>query len=210
MEARTFKKFGGEIIEDLGQYLRDYLSKKPNERIYLGCDSVDYTSKIQYAVAVCMHNPEFGKGVHFVFCKDVVKKTKLKSGYAKEENWHIDNRLWGEFTRVQEVAEYLEKELGGFLPRYTKVELEKLGWKSHQNKLVDVCIDVNPEKFRKQKGVIKENKSNRQFDESVGFLSGQGYRVTTKPEAWAASCAADLVCKSTHKRKRKRRYGKRK
>lgn len=205
MENRVFKKVGGEFIEDLGQYLRDYLSKKPGERVYIGCDSVDLTTKIQYAVAVCMHNPEYGKGVHFVFYKETVPKTKLKYGYAKEEDWHIDGRLWGEITRVEEVASYLEIELEGVLPRYTVGQLKKMGYEPHQIKHVDINIDVNPEKYRKQKGVVKENKSNRQFDASVGFLSSQGYRVITKPDAWAASCAADMVCQNSYRRKRYRR-----
>ena len=53
-------------------------------------------------------------------------------------------------------------------------------------KLVDIDLDFNPN---------KKWGSNVVHDSAVGMLKGCGFRVRTKPRAWAASCAADLLCK---------------
>ena len=47
-------------------------------------------------------------------------------------------------------------------------------------------MDVNPN---------KRWGSHAAYQEVVGWVQGSGYRYFTKPNAWAASSAADLLCK---------------
>ena len=37
--------------------------------------------------------------------------------------------------------------------------------------------------------------SGKYHDELVGFVTSQGFEALSKPNAWAATCVADLVCK---------------
>ena len=36
---RRFRKFGGEMVNDLGLYVKKHIEKFPDETIYVGCDS---------------------------------------------------------------------------------------------------------------------------------------------------------------------------
>jgi len=51
---------------------------------------------------------------------------------------------------------------------------------------ITVDCDVNPDNL---------HNSNCAYNASTGWVIGSGYKVRTKPEAWAASRAADLLCK---------------
>jgi predicted RNase H-related nuclease YkuK (DUF458 family) len=212
---KRFKKFGGEQVPNLAEYLRLYL--KDNIRngypinVYIGCDSETFRRQVQYATVAAVYDTFRKDGVHYVFAKERTEKayTKIQSTGNKEADKEqlkslrrdvIYKRIWGEVERVLEVAEYLEAELGGYLKRYTAEELVKMprydgkpgNLGAHQNKLVDVDIDVNP-----IAGDEGQNKSNMVYESAVGLLTGMGYRVRCKPYAWAASCSADLNCKRT-------------
>lgn len=106
-----------------------------------------------------------GHGGHVIF----------KREYIKPKICSMFERLWQEVEYSRIAGEYLEKELSGVYRRINANE-----------KLVDIDLDFNPSaKF----------KSNAVHDSGVGMLRGLGYRVRTKPGAWASSCAADLLCK---------------
>ena len=158
----SFKKFGGEIIPDLGEYVRDYISKYPDVKVFVGCDSEQYRNHTQYAVVVVLYHEK--NGGHYIFYREKVKK--IKDLFA---------RLWREVEQVLAVGEYLEKELEGFYKRENPLE-----------KLVELHIDLNPNPM---------HKSNSVFSVGVGTLKGHGFRVKTKPHAWAASCSSDLICR---------------
>lgn len=51
---------------------------------------------------------------------------------------------------------------------------------------VTVDLDINPD---------LTYKSNQAHDAAVGLMKGYQFNVRTKPEAFAATCAADLLCK---------------
>lgn len=53
-------------------------------------------------------------------------------------------------------------------------------------KTITVDCDVNPNSL---------HNSNCAYNTTTGWVVGSGYKVRTKPEAWAASRAADLLCK---------------
>lgn len=195
-----FKKFGGEIIDDLGQYVRDYISAHDDVQIFVGCDSEQYKKYTKYAVTVCLYHT--GKGAHVIFKTENAKCPEGKHMKIK----HIGERLWSEVEMVKIVADYLDSALSGHVRRFTEDELILMDLEPIQNKLVEVHVDFNPNpstpikisRKKRQRSSIRKmtiNRSNELWSAAVGYLVGNGYRVKTKPDAWAASCAADLICK---------------
>lgn len=172
-----FRKYGGEHITDLGEYIRNYLTTNlkinPHSeiKIYVGTDSEQYRNFTRYATVVVLYHVR--NGAHYVYKDEKVKRVK-----------EIHQRLWNEVLRTFEIAEYLETELAGV---YKRLEPDK--------KLVDVDVDLNPS---------PKWKSNAVFDQGVGFLAGAGYRVKWKNDSFASSSAADLVCRK-RRRSRKRK-----
>jgi len=87
----------------------------------------------------------------------------------KENKTHdIFTRIWTEITYSVEVAEIVCETV--------KIQREEI--------VID--IDVNPN---------EHEGSNVVFNASVGYIKGIGFGVRAKPDSWAASCSADLLCK---------------
>jgi len=88
---------------------------------------------------------------------------------ASEKTEKMDNlrqRLMIEAMRSLEVGWFLDKKID-------------------QNRIVTIHLDVNDSiKF----------KSGKYKDELVGFVTAQGFECQHKPNAWAASWAADKFC----------------
>lgn len=93
-----FKKFGGEIIDDLGVYLREYYAQYPDIQIYIGTDSAQHGKVTKYATAISLLHP--GKGVHVIFKRVTVKRVK-----------DMFSRLWNEVEYTREVADYVQENL---------------------------------------------------------------------------------------------------
>ena len=201
-----FKKFGGHVIEDLGKYLRDYLSEYPNTSVYVGTDSQNAGRENCYVTVVALYDEDRKDGVHYIFAKTYGKR--IDDTFLK---------MWEEVEKSLEVANYLEEELEGYLKRFSSDELLKIksdelrkpvserdlsksSYGVHQTKLVGIDVDVNPD-FGGGR-----NKSNTAYIASKSYLTGFGYRVRYKPHAWSASCAADFRLK----RKKRRRPHKKK
>lgn len=169
---KGFKKFGAEEISDLGEYARDYLRKHKedlqNIKILVGCDAEEHTKYWHYGTVVMFYHE--GKGAHYVHRKNDFVQRPAKRKTLPEE---IFQKIWGEVERVHEVCEYLEKELDGHLPR-----------RDPNKKLVEAHVDINSD---------PAEKSHIVYSAATGFFRGANYEVKTKPHAWAASCAADLV-----------------
>lgn len=168
-----FKLFGGEMIPDLGEYLRTYISKEKNCKIYVGTDSAQRGAHTYYATAVCLYDEKVKKGVHVVFTRE--KEPRVRDTFT---------RLWGEAERTKNVAEYIDKELEGYALR-----------DYNYGKLCVIDLDFNPSPTHKSHGIFRENKSHSAYKACVGWLEGEGFKVRSKPDSWAASCAADLLCK---------------
>lgn len=218
MENKKFKKFGGKVLEDLGQYVREHIEKFPDETIYIGCDSDVRRNgrKIMYADVVAFYDNDRNDGVHYIFNRELTKGSQVKFKKTGEKNKdkelhkknltsHIYLRIWHEVERLYEMGEYFERELEGKYKRYSIEELVKMGYKSNQDKLVDIDIDINPTagwtswqmeliRMGKSPGIPK-NRSHIVYEAAKAFLEGKGYRVRFKPHSWAASCAADIICK---------------
>jgi len=215
---RKFKNFGGQVITDLGEYAREHLRKHPGETIYVGCDSDVRRNgrKVMYADVIAFYNNELKTGVHYIYNRELldgvhVKTPKTgdaaadKKAQRKALTSAIFQRIWGEVMRLEEMAEYFEKELDGVYPRKTTEELVKMGYGAHQSKLIDIDIDINPNpgwspyqieliKMGKEPGIPK-NRSYIVYDAAKSYLEGKGYRVRFKPNSWCATCAADMICK---------------
>lgn len=93
--------------------------------------------------------------------------TREKDKKFGKDRGSLFTRLWGEVSRIVETAIYL-KENG--------IEIDDIG--TH--------VDAN---YKKQ------HASNMIYDSAIGWLRGEGFDVKGKPEAWAATYAANRYCR---------------
>lgn len=210
MYKDKFKKFGGEWIPDIVEYIKEYVKERPGITISVGCDSLQKRRRTLYAMTIMMYNHDIRNGAHVVFFRESVPKVK---------NTFV--RLQKEAEYAQDIAEYLNDELGKFYQRKDIDDLKRKQYKYHidrcdgkhehvelhnlenfvsnmiltdyekvrEYKLVDIHLDFNP--------VLNEgkNQSNISYHSFVPALRGMGYRVFAKPIAYAATSAADLLLK---------------
>ncbi len=217
IELEGFKKYYiEETISDLGQYVRNYLEKFPDEKIFIGCDSIVFKRTVNYASVIAFYD-EFRKcGVHYIFKKEHIKREKPKFTSTgdkgkdrelakKQLSSIIFNRIWVEVEKLELMAQYFEKELEGYYKRYTPEELVSMGYSAHQDKLIDIHVDINPNPGYNSRQLdlisngidpgMPKNKSYLAYESAKAYLEGLGYRVTFKPKSWAANTAADAICK---------------
>lgn len=182
----VFKKFGGEKIEDVCQYICDYVTKYPGVVVAVGCDSQQLRKSVCYAVAISMYDPAEKHGGHIIFMREFVKcGPKPKGGMGKDDGKRFE-RLYTEVQKVQEYCDMIHNALYSIGYKHPgKSEDEEVLF----DKLVDAHIDLNPDPGNGR------NKSNMVWATGKGMLEGMGYRTFTKPDAYCASYAADLVCK---------------
>jgi predicted RNase H-related nuclease YkuK (DUF458 family) len=152
---KKFQSKDGVVIENIVEYVRNWINENKNSDIYIGCDSQETYAKITYVTTICLYQQ--GKGAHVIYCKE----HELKTNKGKT-NMHT--RLWAEVTKSIEVADSLK-------------DLERR---------ITVHVDYNS----------KENeKSNQLYEAGIGYAKSMGYDAVGKPDAWAASSAADNYCR---------------
>jgi len=209
-----FKKFSGEFIPDIIEYLKDSIEKDPMITITVGCDSIQTRRKTVYAITIMIYNGDIKNGAHVVF-------------FRESKNKIIDNqeRLYNEAQYVHDVGTFLDNELSKFYVRKDLNDLERKRYKFHlakcngeyghvQNhniddviknlplvasddiewKLVDLHLDFNPKEGDETKRGSR-NKSFIAYKSFSPWLRGLGFRVWVKPESHAASSAADFLLK---------------
>ena len=213
MFKNRFKKFGGDYIPDIIEYLRDYINNDPGVTISIGCDSIQKRRRTVYAITIMMHNGDLRHGAHVVFFRESCPKIR--------EN---QERLYKEAQWVHDVGTYLHEELSQFYQRNDLTDLERKRYKYHLLKcageyshvpihqeeavlnalfltpvdmidfrLVDIHVDFNPfEGTMNERGVTK-NKSYIAYKSFTPWLKGLGFRVWGKPMAFASTSAADLL-----------------
>jgi len=54
-----------------------------------------------------------------------------------------------------------------------------------ENRNFEIHLDINPN---------REHKSNEVMNQATGYVTAQGFPCQIKPNAWAASTCADLLC----------------
>jgi len=210
----SFKKFGGEFVTDIVEYLKSYIEKDPGITISVGCDSIQKRKRTIYACTIMMYNTDIKNGAHVVFFRENVDKIR--------DNFE---RLYKESQYCYEIAEFLDKELSAFYVRTDLTETERKKYKFHLTKcegnnlhiplhqeenfvknislsefektnvykLVDIHVDFNPFEGTVNERGHSKNKSNVAYRSYVPWLKGMNFRVFSKPSAYAATSAADLL-----------------
>jgi predicted RNase H-related nuclease YkuK (DUF458 family) len=169
-----FRKHDGTTTGDIAKYIRDYINSMEygDFELYIGCDSLPPKRHVTtFVVVVVIYR--VGKGAHVVHKRfqESIKSYKLnqKDGtYA---------RLWHEVELAVDVAKHLRDS--GLLNLNTKMRKLK-------SLTMDIHIDINPD---------KTYLSNKVYSAAVGFIKGQGFEWHAKPNAPAASYAADHICR---------------
>jgi len=209
-----FKKFGGEFIPDIIQYLKDQIERDPHITISLGCDSVQRHRKTLYAVTLMIYNTDIRNGAHVVFFRD--NQVKIKDN---------QERLQKEALIIHEIAEFINTELSTFYKRMDISDLSRKQYKYHLERclgkfdyvnmideenviknitltesekqinfnLIDLHLDFNPNEGKIDSRGYSKNKSNITYKSYVPWLRSIGYRVWVKPLAHASTSAADLL-----------------
>lgn len=209
-----FKKFGGEFIPDIIEYLKEQIDKDPDITISLGCDSVQRHKKTLFAVTLMLYNTDIKNGAHVVFFRE--NQLKIRDN---------NERLQKEALIVHEIAEFLTTELSKFYKRNDLKDMSRKQYKYHLQKClgkfdyvqnqdednvvrnitlteneqtieflpIDIHLDFNPMEGKTDKRGYSSNKSNVAYKSFVPWLRSLGYRVWVKPLAHASTSAADLL-----------------
>ena len=169
-----FRKHDGTTTGDIAKYIRDYINNMEygDFEIFIGCDSLPPKRSVTtFVVVVAIYR--VGKGAHVVHKRfhENVKSYKLT---AKSGTY---DRLWHEVELSVGVARHLRDS--GILELNTKMRKIK-------SLTLDIHIDINPD---------KTFLSNQVYNAAVGFIKGQGFEWHAKPNAPAASYAADHICR---------------
>lgn len=107
---KQFKTLYGLKIENVIDYIKDYLSKRNDVEILVGCDSQSYrNTKTVYGTVIALYTP--GKGAHVLCTRESV---------PIEKNTSV--RLLNEVWKSIEVAEYLRNN-GLPKPSYIDIDL---------------------------------------------------------------------------------------
>jgi len=215
MDLRSrFKKFDGEFIPDIVEYLKEYIQKEPTITISVGCDSVQKKRKTLYAVTLMLYNQDVKNGAHVVYFRD--NSPKIRDNFQ---------RLSREVELALQIADFLEIELTTFYKRLDLGEFERKKYKLHLSKcngeyphlstfeetqitkglfltdseinlkykLIDVHLDFNYKEGKTDGRGYSKNRSFIAYKAFVPYLRGNGYRVWVKPLSFASSSAADLL-----------------
>ncbi len=212
--TKRFKKFGGDFIPDIIEYLREYINNDPSVTISLGVDSVQKRRKTIYAITIMLYNTDYKNGAHVVFFRESISKVR--------DNFE---RLHKEAQYVQEIGDFRQSKLEVFYTRKDLSELERKKYKYHiakcngeydhvvnvenlikhmtltdheknmDYKLIDLHLDFNPVEGKIDSRGFAKNRSYVSYKTYVPWLRGMGYRVWVKPIAHSATSAADLLLK---------------
>ena len=214
MYKSRFKKFGGEQIPDVVEYIREIMEREPGSVVSVGCDSIQVRRRTIYAVTVMIYDTEVKKGAHVVFFRESCPKIR-----------ETQERLYKEAQYLNDVGTWINDELEKVGVTRNLPELEKRKYKYHllksageyanvelhneeavvrnlvmtdgdlmDTKVIDLHVDFNPfESSQYEKG--HRNKSFIAYKSYVPWLRGLGFRVWAKPLAFSATSAADLLLK---------------
>lgn len=213
MFRNRFKKFGGDYIPDVIEYLKEQVKMDPTVTISVGCDSIQKRRRTVYANTIMLYNEDLKNGAHVIFFRE--SHTKIRDN---------NERLYKEAQYLHDIGLFLDTELQGHYQRKDLTDWEMKRYKFHLAKcggefshvsvhneegviknlilnpvdklpprLVDLHADFNPsEGTLNEKGMMK-NKSHAAYKSYVPWLRGMGFRVWAKPLAFGATSAADLL-----------------
>ena len=214
MYKSRFKKFGGEQIPDVIEYIREIMEREPGSVVSVGCDSIQVRRRTIYAVTVMIYDTEVKKGAHVVFFRESCPKIR-----------ETQERLYKEAQFLHDVGTWINDELEKVGVTRNLPELEKRKYKYHllksageytsvelhneeavvrnlvmtdgdliDTKVIDLHADFNPfESSQYEKG--HRNKSFIAYKSYIPWLRSLGFRVWCKPAGFASTSAADLLLK---------------
>ena len=183
MENLIWKKWNRETIDDINQYVLNYVKNVDrNVKIIVGCDSHPHRRRLIYAITVILYNESRKKGAHVVYSKVKIPRVRDVSVKIRKE---------AEF--VYAVAESLDQTLRGTY--YYKFDRNTYD-NTLPTKLVEVHVDINPKKNTKNGRKFSNNLSNDVYQEVMGWLCGSGFKVFAKPDAFGSTGSADKLSKS--------------
>jgi len=111
-----FKLFGGDKLNDVGLYIREYLNSNPNVKIFVGTDSSQPNKyHTTFVTVVALLKPT--KGAHIIYKRENTKKIK-----------DTFSRLWNEVEYSRVIADYIEETINN----------------NNENKIVTIHLDLNP------------------------------------------------------------------
>lgn len=215
MFKSKFKRFGGEYIPDIVEYLKDYIERDPTVTITVGCDSIQKRRKTVYAVTIMLYNGDIKNGAHVIFFRE--NHSKIRDN---------QERLYKEAVYLHDIGTYINNELSSFYKRMDLSDLERKRYKYHllrcsgeythvlpgqeegviknltltpsdlmDFKLVDLHVDFNPVPGTINEKGVSKNRSYPAYKSYVPWLRGMGFRTWVKPCAPGATSAADLLLK---------------
>lgn len=215
MFSKKFKKFGGEKIPDIVEYIMEIYERQPNITISIGNDSVQKSRRTMYANTLMIYNKTIKNGAHCVFYRESVPKI-----------YDIFTRLYNEATYMNSLgnwlsnelksAGYVRKDLDEFQRKAYKFMIQKeegehkyvpphyeediiMGLhlndveKNFEYREVDLHLDFNPKELSLRNRI---NKSFKAYQAAIPWLRGQNFRVMVKPYSHAATSSADLLLKN--------------
>jgi predicted RNase H-related nuclease YkuK (DUF458 family) len=176
MDTSVFKKLDGTVIDDVAQYVKDYFYAQREKNIYgfeifIGSDSqrVRKGRLTLYSTVICLYT--VGRGAHIIYARtkrnDIAPTArKTKRGAKRPADSGLFYRLQWEVEYSMQVANYLNEN-----NVFAECGIAQMHFD----------IAVNP-----------EHDSNIAYNYAVGYAKNFGYNPRTKPEAIAASYAADM------------------
>ena len=216
MYKDRFKKFGGENIPDIIEYILNITKEEPDSTVSVGCDSIQVRRRTLYAITVMIYNTDLKKGAHVVYFRESCPKIR-----------EIQERLYREAQYLNDVGNYINDELekAGYVRQdlsdqelrrykyhllkssgeYSNVELHSEDGivrnlvltdleKNTEYKLIDLHADFNPfESSLFERG--HRNKTFVAYKSYSPWLRGLGFRLWCKPMAYASTSGADLLLK---------------
>ena len=115
-----FKFFGGKKVDDVSEYIKNYMKRYPETNIIVGTDSEQYKAYTNYVTVICLNRPT--KGSHIIYNENKVGKIR-----------DIFSKLWNEVEYSRIVADDLEESINN----------------NSEKKMVTVHIDINEKKNAK-------------------------------------------------------------
>ena len=215
MYKDRFKKFGVEYIPDIIKYLVDASKENPGLTITVGCDSIQARRKTIYAITVMMYNTDIKNGAHVVFFRENCPKIRenderlyKEAQYVHDVAMYLNDELSGLYER-KDLTDFNRKKYKFHLlrcngeydyikPHQEEAFINRLTLNDEDKidlKLVDIHVDFNPREGTPNARGMTKNKSFAAYKAYSPWLRGLGFRMWAKPDAHAASTAADLLLK---------------